>query len=88
MPIGSCTGPLASEGNDWHLAASQGLIVGEDLAPTAPHLVQCHVLLSWFQVSVCIDFATSSSIGAAMGLLARGFGSTVFLGDLGKVQSI
>ena len=88
MPIGSCTGPLASEGSDWHLAASQGLMVGEDLAPTAPHLVQCHVLLGSFQTSWCIDFAASSSSGTVIGLMARGLGSIVFLGDLGNVHSI
>ena len=88
MPIGSCTGPLASDGNSWHLAASQGLIVGEDLAPVAPHLVQCQVLLSWFQTSWCIDLAASSSIGTMVGLMERGLGSIAFLGDLGKVHSM
>ena len=88
MPIGSCTGPLASEGRGWHLAASHGLMVGEDLAPAAPHLVQCHVLLVSFQTSLCIEFAASSSSGTMMGLVGLGLGSIVFLGDLGNVQSI
>ena len=43
------------------------------------HLVQCR----WR-----IDFAALSSSGTVIGLMARGSGSIVFLGDLGSVHSI